>query len=428
MFLFILPITLLFNLNISATELSATVNKGYASNENIAPITPYKNIFSFSLGGNKVFYFNYTLDENNRGSFGIEGHFADYGYVWNDNYEIELINLTENTRWKVQLVKGMPVFYTAQNFVDQLNRLVTIPGYRVKFKSDNKNNMIVNGNYLSAGSTEFTVGYNELFKEKYYSTFSLKSKDRSSEFYLDFNFTASITPSNIIEFYGEQVLTDQYILSDEYNIKKIDSNGKILSDITVAQGTSVKDSLQKIVDNLNLNRSTQTMELMIQSVNNKDSIKVNNKPINDYAAYYTFNNTELTKNKFLNKIDFKISNEYGEQNFENCMTQGSLGHPIFGVYGPYDDFGLKWIATYTITIKSKSGQIKGKVTLNEGEEVIKQTHKFTNALNDKLVAVGDSIIFETSKPNTITINGKVMTGKSNQYIFTENGIKDYVIK
>lgn len=445
--------TLLFQIGAIAFEIELDQNQSQLQDglsdgdqftdpdENSLEKAAYKNIFKFAItkpGHNSAFSFNYTLDENNKGRFGIEGKYSNYGYKWTDTYDVGVYDMDSGEhKLSVTLHKGQDVFFTAPRFINDLNRVSSEPGSRIIFKASNSRNIIVNGETLTTTPKEFTVGYTSLYAHRYRSLVDFKVDNKSfpepPPIEFRFPMAVGIDIHGKVEFYTPKVYSDDYTFSDDYIITKIDLFGKKISETKLDKGTNVRTGLETLAKNMQINPDASPVEMMLQSRENNDSIRVEKESIKSRADYYTFNYDRLQKRAFLDKISLrmKFSNgkgedindpeAFGDYFFNFFATQGSRGHPRFGVYGRFMDLGLDWGDNYEFIVSSDYGA-KASVNLYIGQPVIPQVFKLPDGLNDHSIFVGDILSIRTSKPNSVIINGELVKTTYSKYKVTNHGL------
>lgn len=388
----------------------------------------YNNIFKFAItrpGHSSTFNFNYSLSEDNKGRFGIEGTYRNYGYKWSDTYEVSVYDIdTGSNKFSASLYKGQDVFFTAPRFINELNRVGSQAGSILVFKSSRARNIIINNELIKDTSKEVTVGYTDLYEHKYRTVMDFKVNNKNFPVPpIDFGYplAAGIDQDGKIEFYVPNIYSDDYTFADSYEVTKIDTHGLKISSTKLGKGENVRTGLKELVENMQLSRYARPIEVMLQSRENDDSIRVDGAPINSRVGYYTFTEYELTPKTFLNNIKLNISNNVASTNFEYFVTQGDLDHTRFGIYGNFTDQNLNWSDTYEIIVESEE-YLKAYVKLSQGVPVMDQPYLLPSSLNDESVTVGDKIKIKTTKPDMVTVNGKLVRTTSSIYKVTEKGL------
>lgn len=387
----------------------------------------YKNIFTFNFENGSVvdkFKFNISVNEKGMCSFGIEGSYSQKGFKWRDDYKIEILGKDSQLKREMSLTKGSDVYLSVNTFISELNKVSIYVGDEIVFKSTSENNISVNGSLLEDISTSFIIGYNKLFRYRYKSVFSFKAisiNDGSFIKYFSIPIIAKYDDKSV-EYYADFQFSDNYKFADEYFITKINPDGAGVIVITIGKDSLVSKGLKEILDNLKVGYNGTYIEIMVQSLFEDDSIKVNGESIDSKVKYYTIARNKLLSEKFINIFEFKLKSKKEIGYFKYFITLGANNYARFGVHGKYRNLGFWWDDTYNVKAKSSEGSTITNVILNEKDILLNDIYKFTNNFNNRYISLGDNIQFEKNEFDSLKVNGEVISEKSSIFKITEKGL------
>lgn len=425
----VFTLTMVFQLSVSAIG----VTKSQSSNETKSYSTNvlYKDIFRFQLVRPDTlfgFEFTYTLDENNVGTFGVNGRYGDYGYLWDDTYEVEVLDSYNGLKKaSATLKEGEPAYPTIQKFVDQLNENPSKAGDRIVFKSSKIGTMSLNRKNINKTKKDLIIGYKNLYSYSYQTTLDFKSREINSQISDEyFGITAAVSDTGKVEFYSRSNNSQNYIFDDQYEVTKIDKDGIKVSSTLLPKGSNINDGIEILVQNMNKGSDLVPTEIMIENKEQDHSVKINGMQNEPKLNYLTFNDVKLVDQSFMTEIGLKISNANSSENLNFFATQGNLGNLRFGLYGIYDTSkNFTWDDTYNFVVKSTNGTIKANVNLVEGDLIKDQVSVFPDGMNQHSIKIGDLITISSTKPNTVTVGDTLVETTESTYEFTEYG---FVIK
>lgn len=371
-----------------------------------------------------LFSYEYRLDSSNTGSFAIISDIPNEGYVWDDTYEISIYDINDDSRKLiVTLHEGQDAYLDGRSLVDRLNKMPTQAGTKMSFKPIRYGTMCVYGEVLGAGINNYTVGYEQLYRDTYRSPIDFEVTDKNSNKDSRYQVISGVQNNGKVEFYLPKVDSNNYVLADGYQIDKINSSGVRVSGAKFDKGSNLKFFREELLKSMNVESNQSQIELILKSWEKDGSIRFNGRPINGKAQAFTFKSDLTITNHYLSKIGLTISDRNISTTFTYSSVQGNLNYPRFGPYGRFEDLGFWWDDDYEITAHGSDGNLKAKVNLDRHNPAISEVDKFPNAFNDKSIALWDVITIKSTRPNLISFNGELLNKTLVKLQVTYTGLK-----